>query len=60
MLWDVWIVDEDNVTKLLVSEVTPKQWRKIKRRSLGVVLFRVPSGFLSNAIRFLDDCLQVN
>jgi hypothetical protein len=58
MLWDVWIVGEDNRTRVLVRNVTEKRWKEISKTKLP--LFRVPSGFLLKLLRTVDDLVEVD
>lgn len=58
MLWDVWIVGEDNRTRVLARNVTEKRWKEISKTKL--LLFRVPSGFLLKLLRTVDDLIEVD
>jgi hypothetical protein len=57
MLWDVWIVDEVGVAKLLLKNVCDAEWETLSKRSS---LFRVPSGFLLRLLKSVDDLVEID
>ena len=57
MLWDVWIVDELGVAKVLLKNVCDAEWERLSKRSS---LFRVPSGFLIRLLKSVDDLVEID
>jgi hypothetical protein len=57
MLWDVWIIKNDRA-RILLRNATKKQFKELEKAGLRV--FRVPSGFLVEVLRFIDDGIDIN
>lgn len=57
MLWDVWVLKDERV-KVLLRNATKKQFKEIERS--GLTVFRVPSGFLAEVLRLVDDGINVD
>lgn len=57
MLWDVWMVDELGIAKVLLKNIGDAEWAALSNHEL---LFRVPSGFLLGLLKSVDDLVEVN
>lgn len=57
MLWDVWIVDQMGVAKLLLKNICDAEWETLSKRGS---LFRVPSGFLLRLLQSVDDVIEID
>jgi hypothetical protein len=57
MLWDVWIVDQMGVAKLLLKNICDAEWETLSKRGS---LFRVPSGFLLRLLQSVDDIIEID
>jgi hypothetical protein len=57
MLWDVWMVDDIGVAKLLFKNISDLEWETLSKRSS---LFRVPSGFLLRLLQSVDDLIEID
>lgn len=57
MLWDVWIVDEMGIARILLKDIGDSEWAALSSREL---LFRVPSGFLLRLLQSVDDLVEID
>ena len=55
-MWDIWIV-EKSAAKILIRNVTNKQWMKLQSRIESRLLFRVPVGFVLACCDVVNDGL---